>query len=92
MASENDLRISLEICYYFKRLLYFNPLPRTEKKHILEDHFSSVLSQFKKYQTPGYPKFNYSRIFQSLNLRISLGKTLSISLELNFTPNTFKYC
>jgi len=33
-------------------------------------------------------KLNYLGIFQSLKLRISLEKILSISLNLNFTVNT----
>jgi len=44
------------------------------KKNILEDFFSSVLSQFKKYRPPGNLKFSYLGIFQSLKLRISMGK------------------
>jgi len=34
-------------------------------------------------------KFNNLGIFQSLKLRILLEKILSISLKLNFNPNTF---
>jgi len=57
-------------------------------KNILEDLFSSVLSKLKIYQPSGNLKFNYLGIFQSLKLRILMGKkNLSISLELNFTPN-----
>jgi len=58
------------------------------EKFILEDLFSLVMSQFKKYRPPGNLKFNYLGIFQSLKLRILMGKFLSISLKLNFTPNT----
>jgi len=47
-----------------------------------------VLSQFKKYHPSGNRKFNYLGIFQSLKLRILMGKILLISLKLNFTPNT----
>jgi len=54
----------------------------------LENLFSSVLSQFKKYHHPGNLKFNNLVIFQSLKLRISMEKILSISLKLNFSPNT----
>jgi len=42
----------------------------------------------QKISLPGNLKFYYSGISQSLKLRISLEKILSISLELNFTPNT----
>jgi len=41
---------------------------------ILEDLFSSVLSQFKKYHPSGNLKFNYLGIFQSLKLRILMEK------------------
>jgi len=58
------------------------------KKNILVDLFSSVLPQFKKYHPSGNMKFNYLGIFQNLKLRILMGKILSISLKLNFTPNT----
>jgi len=54
----------------------------------LEDLFSSVLSQFKKYRPSGNLKFIDLDIFQSLKLRILMGKILQISLKLNFTSNT----
>jgi len=40
------------------------------EKIILEDLFSSVLSQFKKYHPSGNLKFNNLGILQSLELRI----------------------
>jgi len=46
------------------------------------------LSQLKKYHPSGNLKLNYLGIFQSLKLRSLMGKILSFSLELNFTPNT----
>jgi len=58
---------------------------------ILEDFSSSVWSPFQKYHTPGNLEFNYLGIFQSLKLRISMGKILLISLKLNFTPNTLDW-
>ena len=39
------------------------------EKHILEDHFSLVLSQFKKYHPSGKLKTKNLGIFQSLKLR-----------------------
>jgi len=45
------------------------------KKNILEDLFSSVLSQLKKYHPSGNLKFNYIGISQSLKLRILVGKS-----------------
>jgi len=70
-----------------------NPLPpsdavRKQKKNILEDLFSSILSQFKKYHPSGNLKFNNLIIFQNLKLSILMEKVFPISLELNFTPNT----
>jgi len=55
---------------------------------ILEDLFSSVLSQSKKYHPSGNRKFNNLGIFQSLKLLNLMGKILRISLKLSFTPNT----
>jgi len=54
----------------------------------LEDLFSAVLSQLKKYHPSGTLKLNNLRIFRSLKLIILAEKILPISLELNFTPNT----
>jgi len=45
------------------------------KKNILEDLFSSLLSQFKKYHPSGNLKFINLGIFQSLNLRTLLEKS-----------------
>jgi len=57
------------------------------EKSILEDLFSSFLSQSKKYDPSGNLIFNYLRIFQSLKLPTLMGKIFPISLKLNFTPN-----
>jgi len=70
-----------------------NPLPpsdavQEQKKNMLEDLFSSVLSQFKKYHPSRNLKFNNLGIFQSLKLLNLIGKSLQISLKLNFTLNT----
>jgi len=54
----------------------------------MEEFFSSVLSHFQYYHPSRSLKFNYSGIFQSLKLRILMGKVLLISLKLNFTANT----
>jgi len=51
------------------------------EKNILEDLFSSVLSQFKKYNTSGILKYYYLGISQSLKLSIFIEKILSISLS-----------
>jgi len=50
------------------------------EKFVLEDLFSSVLSQFKKYDRSGNLKFIYLGIFQSLKLRILIEKN-----PLNFS-------
>jgi len=54
---------------------YLNPLTpsdavRQQKKIILEDLFSSVLSQFKKSHPSGNLKFKNLGIFKSLKFRI----------------------
>jgi len=77
-----------------KMTLCINPLPpsdhvRKEKKYIVEDVFSSlVLSQFKKYYPSGTLKFNNLGISLNLKLCNLMGKSLRISLNLNFTRNT----
>jgi len=86
------VHLNLMIKLFFT-LFSFNPLTqsgavRNQKKNILEDLFSSLLSQFKKYQPPGNLKFHDLDIFQSLKLRISTEKIPLISLKRNFTPNT----
>jgi len=63
-------------------------MPFGNRKNILKDLFSSVLSQFKKYHPTGNLKFNNLGTFQSLKLRILMEKILRISLKLNFTKNT----
>jgi len=64
-------------------------MPFGNRKNILEDLFSAVLSQFKKYHPSGNLKFDYLGIFLSLKLRILLEKILSISLELKFNSKCF---
>jgi len=77
-------------------LTEINPLPPSDavrqQKKKFEDLFSSVLSQFKKYYPFGNLKVDYLGIFQSSKLRILMKKSLSISLKLNFTPNTLGCC
>jgi len=58
------------------------------KKKCFRGFFSVVLSQFKKCRPSGSLKFNNLGIFQRLKLRILMGKIISISPKLNFTPNT----
>jgi len=74
----------------------FNPPPpsdavRKQKKNILEDLFSLVFSQFKKYHPSGNLKFNNFGISQSLKFRILMETILPISLKLKFTVNTLGY-
>jgi len=61
---------------------------RKQRKNILQDLFSLVLSQFKKYHYSGNLKFYYLGIFQNLKLRTLMEKVPSISLERNLTSNT----
>jgi len=62
-------------------------MPRSAiEKLILEDRFSSVLSQLKKYHPYGNLKFNYLGIFQSLKLRILMEKN-----PFNFSEFHSKY-
>jgi len=56
------------------------------EKFVLEDLFSSVLSQLKKYAS-GNLKFDNLGISQSLKLRILIRKVL-ISAKLNFATTT----
>jgi len=62
-------------------------LSETEK-NVLEDLFSSLLSELKKYHPSGSLIFINLRLFQSLKLRILMEIILPISLKLNFTVNT----
>ena len=57
-----------------------NPLPpsdavRQQEKNILEDLFSSVLSQFKKYHPSGNLTFYNLGILKSLKFRILVKKS-----------------
>jgi len=58
------------------------------KKNILEDLFGSVLSQFKKHPPSGNLKFYIFMHFPKLEIAYLNRKILSISLKLNFAPNT----
>jgi len=65
---------------------YFNPLPpneavRKQKKNILEDLFSSILSKFQKYHPSGNLKFNNSGILKSLKLRNFMKKSFEYLLR-----------
>jgi len=57
------------------------------KKYFRGSFQFSIVTILKKYPS-GNLKFNNLGIFQSLKLRILVGKILPISLKLNFTPNT----
>jgi len=50
------------------------------EKIILENLFSSVMLQLKKYHPSGNLKCNNLGIFQGLKLRILMERTLTISL------------
>jgi len=56
-------------------LTHYRPaMPFGNRKIVLEDLFSSVLSQFKKHHSSG--KFNCLGILQSLRLRTFMGKII----------------
>jgi len=64
-------------------------MPFENIKKYFRGSFQLVLSQFKKYGFPWKPEIKLSRhFFQSLKMRISKEEIHSISLKLNFTPNT----
>jgi len=57
-------------------LMHYCPtVPFGNRKNILEDLFSSVLSHFKKHHPSGNLKCNNLSIFQSLKLRALVGKS-----------------
>jgi len=62
-------------------------MPFATDKNIL-DLFSSLWSHFKKYHPSENLKNYCLSIFQSLKLRILMGKFVLISLKLNFILNT----
>jgi len=59
------------------------------EKNILEDLFSSVLSQFKKYHPSGNLKFDNLGIFQSFKLRILAEKIFLIFSYAKFHSKYF---
>jgi len=70
-------------------ITHYRPaMPFGNRKNILEDLFSSALSQFKKYHPSGNLKLIYLGIFQTVKFRILMEKILLISLKQNFTRNT----
>jgi len=63
-------------------------MPFGNRKKLFQRIFSiQYRLNLKKYHPSGNLKFNYLVIFQSLKLRILMGKILLIFPELNFTPN-----
>jgi len=64
------------------------PFRNIKNNNILEDLFSSALSQFKKYHPSGKLKFKNVGISQKLKIAHIVEKILQISPKLNFTPNT----
>jgi len=74
-------------------LTTFNPLPpsdavRQQKKLFYRIFSVQYCRNLKKYHPSGNLKFHKLGIFQSLRLRILMEKIHTISLKLNFTPNT----
>jgi len=75
--------------FFFNEILdeesLFNPQPPSDavrkQKFLLEDLFSSVLLQFKKYHPSGNLKFNNLGIFQSFKLRYLMKKFFKFLLS-----------
>ena len=61
----------------FLFLTHYRPAMPSGNRNIFEDLFSSVLSQFRKYNPSRNLNFNNFDIFQSLELRILMGKNLT---------------
>jgi len=63
-------------------LTHYRPaMPFRNRKNILGDLSSSVLSQFKKYHPSGNLKFNYLGIFQNFKLRILMKQSFQFLLS-----------
>ena len=62
-------------------------MPFGNRKKI-EELFTSILLQFKKYHPSGNLKFNNLGTIQSLQFRNLMEKILPISFNLNLSPNT----
>jgi len=76
--------------YYFQLTHYHPTMPvgNSEKRYLRVFSVQYRHNSKNIAPPPGNLKFDYLGIFQSLKLRISLGKILPISLQQNFTPNT----
>jgi len=62
-------------------------MPFGNRKKYFRGTFQISIVTIERISPPGNLKFNYLGIFQSLKLRISMEKILSIFLKLNFTLN-----
>jgi len=63
-------------------------MPLSNRKKYFRGSFQFSIVTVQKYHPCGNLKFNYLGIFQTLKLRILMGRILSTSLKLNVTPNT----
>jgi len=64
-------------------------MPFGNRKNYFRGSFEFKIVRIKeKYHPSGNMKFNNLGIFQSSKLRMFMEKILSMSLKLNFTPNT----
>jgi len=61
---------------------YRSAMPFGKRKTYFRGSFQFTIITIQKISPPGNMKFNYLCIFQSLKLRISKEKILSISLKL----------
>jgi len=68
---------------------YRSAMPFGKRKKYSRGWFQiSIVIHFKKYHPSENLKFNNLGIFRSLKLPVLMGKILSISLKLNFFPNS----
>ena len=70
------------------KTLYRPAMPFGNRKKYFKGSFQLKIVTIQKILPPGNLKFNYLGIFQSFKLRISMEKINSVSLQLNFAPNT----
>jgi len=73
--------------------LYINPLPpsvavRKQKKKYFRGYFQFSIITIKKISPPWKPEIQSFRQFPKLKIAYFNGKIVSISLKLNFSPNT----
>jgi len=69
-------------------LTHYGPVMPLRELNYFRGSLQFSIVTIKKISPTRNLKFHYLDIFQSLKSRISMEKILTISLKLNFTPNT----